>query len=130
MRTSTSLIYVSKYLRNPTADITVLTRAESVEIFTPEAANAKPAIKSLAGVSGELQVVLPIEGLVNLEALRGRLQKDIGKAEKDIQGLSARLNNAKFTEKAPPEVVDECKAKFLEAQAQAELARTRLIDLL
>jgi hypothetical protein len=38
----------------------------------------------MAGVSGELQVLLPIEGLVDLDALRGRLEKDIAKAEKEI----------------------------------------------
>ena len=33
-----------------------------------------PAAKALAGVSGELQVLLPIDGLVNLDVLRGRLE--------------------------------------------------------
>ncbi|MEN9388879.1 MAG: hypothetical protein RLZZ255_1855 [Cyanobacteriota bacterium] len=55
-----------------TADITALTRAERVEVLDPAAAAASPATKALAGVSGELQVVLPIEGLVDLDALRGR----------------------------------------------------------
>ena len=37
-------------------------------------------------VSGELQVLLPIEGMVDLEALRGRLQKDLARAEKVTPG--------------------------------------------
>ncbi len=111
-------------------DIKALTRAEHVEVLSPEKAQTMPVIKSLAGVNGELQVVLPIEGLVDLEALRDRLKKDISKADKDIEGLSNRLNNKNFTAKAPASVVSECKTKLLEAEAQAKLARTRLMDLL
>jgi valyl-tRNA synthetase len=112
-----------------TADITALTRAERVEVLDPAAAEANPATKALAGVSGELQVLLPIEGLVDLEALRGRLEKDIAKADKEIKGLAGRLANPNFADKAPPEVVAECKANLVEAEAQAKLARKRLADL-
>jgi len=116
-------------LQAATADITALTRAESVQVLDPAAAEANPAAKALAGVSGELQVLLPIEGLVDLEALRARLQKDIAKADKEIQGLAGRLANPNFAGKAPPEVVAECKANLAEAEAQAALARKRLADL-
>jgi valyl-tRNA synthetase len=111
------------------ADITALTRAMRVEVLDPGAADEAPATKALAGVSGELQVLLPIEGLVDLDALRGRLEKDIAKAEKEITGLSGRLANPNFAGKAPPEVVAECRANLAEAEAQAELARKRLADL-
>ncbi|MGL6135000.1 MAG: valine--tRNA ligase, partial [Prochlorococcaceae cyanobacterium] len=78
-------------LREATADITALTRAERVEVLSPEQAEAASSAKgnqrALAGVSGELQVLLPIEGLVDLDALRGRLEKDLAKAEKEIKGL-------------------------------------------
>jgi valyl-tRNA synthetase len=100
-----------------------------VEVLDPAAAEANPATKALAGVSGELQVLLPIEGLVDLEALRARLEKDIAKADKEIKGLAGRLANPNFADKAPPEVVAECKANLAEAEAQAELARKRLADL-
>ncbi len=74
-------------------------------------------------------MLLPIEGLVDLAALRGRLEKDIGKAEKEIKGLAGRLANPNFTGKAPPEVVAECRANLAEAEAQAALARGRLEGL-
>ena len=112
-----------------TADITALTRAESVELMTPLQAEAAPVARALAGVSGELQVLLPIEGLVDLEALQGRLEKDIAKAEKEIKGLAGRLGNPNFAEKAPAAVVAECKANLAEAEVQAQLARKRLVDL-
>jgi valyl-tRNA synthetase len=120
-------------LRQATADITALARAASVEVWNLEQATTStgpgPGQRALAGVCGELQVVLPVEGLVDLEALRGRLAKDLAKAEKDIQGLAGRLANPNFAGKAPPEVVAECRAKLAEAEAQAQLARQRLAEL-
>jgi valyl-tRNA synthetase len=65
----------------------------------------------------------------SLEAFRRRLEKDLEKAEKEIKGLAGRLANPNFAGKAPPEVVAECKANLAEAEAQAELARKRLMDL-
>ncbi|MFN9623307.1 MAG: class I tRNA ligase family protein, partial [Cyanobacteriota bacterium] len=116
------------------ADITALTRAAEVTVWSPGEAEAASAQgdgggPALAGVCGELQVVLPIEGLVDLNALRTRLEKDITKAEKEIKSLSGRLANPNFASKAPAEVVAECRANLAEAEAQAELARKRLADL-
>ncbi|MCP9930743.1 valine--tRNA ligase [Cyanobium sp. AMD-g] len=116
-------------LRQGSPDITTLTRAESVTVLDPAAAAARPAARALAAVSGELQVLLPLEGLVDLDALRARLEKDIAKATKEISGLAGRLANPNFAGKAPPEVVAECKANLAEAESQAALARQRLADL-
>ncbi|MCP9847645.1 valine--tRNA ligase [Synechococcus sp. Lug-A] len=121
-------------LRAGSGDITALTRAASVEVreTSTSAADVEStpvSTRCLAAVSGELQVLLPIEGLVDLDALRGRLEKDIAKAEKEIKGLAGRLANPNFAGKAPPEVVAECQANLAEAEAQAALARQRLADL-
>ena len=122
-------------LRAGSGDITALTRAASVEVRNTSASAADAAgstpvsSRCLAAVSGELQVLLPIEGLVDLDALRGRLEKDIAKAEKEIKGLAGRLANPNFAGKAPPDVVAECQANLAEAEAQAALARQRLADL-
>ena len=122
-------------LRAGSGDITALTRAASVEVRNTSASAADAAgstpvsSRCLAAVSGELQVLLPIEGLVDLDALRGRLEKDIAKAEKEIKGLAGRLANPNFAGKAPPDVVAESQANLAEAEAQAALARQRLADL-
>jgi valyl-tRNA synthetase len=116
-------------LTGASADIAALTRAESVQVLDPAAAAAQPATRALAGVSGELQVLLPIEGVVDLDALRGRLEKDLAKATKEIAGLAGRLANPNFAGKAPPEVVAECQANLAEAEAQAALVRGRLAEL-
>lgn len=74
----------------------------------------------------QVGITIPAEGR---NALRSRLEKDLAKAEKEIMGLAGRLANPNFADKAPPEVVAECKANLAEAEAQAELARKRLADL-
>ncbi|HRD42077.1 MAG TPA: hypothetical protein PLI52_04890, partial [Prochlorococcaceae cyanobacterium AMR_MDS_5431] len=84
---------------------------------------------SLAGMSGELQILLPIDGLVDLQALTARLEKDLHKANKDIISLTTRLANPDFTRKAPPEVVNEVNLNLAEAQTQAKLAQERLYNL-
>jgi valyl-tRNA synthetase len=117
---------LAQLLQAAPADITALTRAESVAVLDPASAGGQ---RALAGVSGELQVLLPIEGLVDLEALRGRLEKDLAKAEKEIAGLAGRLANPNFADKAPAAVVAECRANLADAEAQAELARQRLAEL-
>ncbi len=111
------------------SDIQALTRASALEVLNPKQASSLPSVKGLAGVSGELEVLLPIEGLVDLDALKDRLQKDIGKAEKEIVTLSGRLANTNFVNKAPESVVSECKLKLAEAESQADLARNRLAGL-
>ena len=115
---------LAESLTRASVDIAALTRAESVEVLADA-----PAGRALAGVSGELQVLLPIDGLVDLEALKGRLSKDLSKAEKEIAGLQKRLDNPNFADKAPAAVVAECRANLAEAETQAQLARKRLADL-
>ena len=115
---------LAESLGRASVDIAALTRAESVEVLADA-----PAGRALAGVSGELQVLLPIDGLVDLDALKGRLSKDLSKAEKEIAGLQKRLDNPNFADKAPAAVVAECRANLAEAETQAQLARKRLADL-
>ncbi|MEY4809618.1 MAG: hypothetical protein RLZZ206_4007 [Cyanobacteriota bacterium] len=118
---------VASVLRDASDDISTLAKASDIQVLLAD--DFSSGGRCLAGVSGTLQVLLPMEGLVDLDALRGRLQKDIAKAEKEIAGLAGRLANPNFAGKAPPEVVAECQANLAEAQAQAELARGRLAEL-
>ena len=50
---------------------------------------------------------MPLEGLVDIEAEKKRINKEIDKAEKDLKQIRGKLSNPKFTERAPAEVVQE-----------------------
>ena len=129
VRLITSKNDLREILVNCKGDIQFLTRADQVEVLTPEEASLKTAVKAIAGVSGDLEVLLPIENLVDLNDLKIRLEKDLTKAEKEISSLSGRLANTNFTQKAPIEIVSECKSNLSDAMSQAELVRKRLAAL-
>ncbi len=116
-------------LKKAIPDIQSLTRSNAVEVVHPRETLGKSNSKSLAGVSGELEVLLPIEDLVDLHALRSRLQKDLSKAEKEIAILSGRLSNSSFIQKAPEKVISECRQKLADAEAQFDLVQQRLLGL-
>ncbi len=118
-----------KILKQSREDIQALTKAQEVEVFTQEEAKSKPDVKCLRGVSGELEVVLPIEGLVDIQALIIRLERDLEKANREILTLSNRLKNPNFSKKAPKNVVDDCRKKLSDAQAQADLVQKRMQGL-
>ncbi len=83
----------------------------------------------LAGVTGTIQVLIPLSGLVDLEVLRAKLEKNLGKVEGEIKSLEGRLNNPGFVNKAPDEVVQGAKDSLAEAQQQSAILQDRLARL-
>ena len=82
--------------------------------------------QSLVGVTGTVQIALPLAGVVDLESFKAKLQKELGKLEKEIQGFEKRLNNPGFVNKAPAELIENTKGLRAEAQKQAEIISDRL----
>ena len=82
--------------------------------------------QTIAGVVGTVQVLIPLAGVVDIAALRAKLEKKLGKVEAEAKSISARLNNPKFVEKATDEVVQGAKDALAEAQKQAEILRDRI----
>jgi valyl-tRNA synthetase len=79
------------------------------------AANAPPKAVQLI-VRGEV-AALPLEGIVDLAAEQGRLQKELSKVDADIAKIEAKLGNADFLRRAPEEVVEEQRERKEEAEA-------------
>lgn len=52
-------------------------------------------------------VALPMEGIIDLDAEKARLAKEIARCDKDITSINGKLSNPKFMERAPQEIVDE-----------------------
>lgn len=82
--------------------------------------------QAIAGVVGTIQVLIPLEGLVDIPALQAKLVKNLAKVEKEIQSLSGRLNNPGFVNKAPADVIQGAQAALAEAQAQQAILSERL----
>ena len=83
----------------------------SVEaIMHKESSDVLP--KSAIALLGEMKVFIPLEGLVDIEEEKGRLEKKLSKLNKELESVQNRLSNDAFIEKAPSDVVDDLKAKL------------------
>uniref|UniRef100_UPI004048A97E valine--tRNA ligase n=1 Tax=Yoonia sp. TaxID=2212373 RepID=UPI004048A97E len=75
---------------------------------------------------------LPLAGLIDVAAEISRLEKSVTKLDKELGGLRGRLNNPKFVESAPEEVIIEARENLAlrqEEEAQLKAAIARLAEL-
>ncbi|TVQ48410.1 MAG: valine--tRNA ligase [Gloeocapsa sp. DLM2.Bin57] len=82
--------------------------------------------QTIASVVGTIQVLIPLSGIIDIPAFKQKLQKKYQTLETKIESLTQRLNNPKFTSKAPTEVVETVKKDLNEAQIQAKILQERL----
>lgn len=64
------------------------------------------AAKMVSVVTGDVQMYLPMNELVNFEKEKARLNKELKKAQKDLDFINKKLNNPGFLNKAPEQVVE------------------------
>lgn len=83
----------------------------------------KPAATLPGGLSRLGSVYMSVEGLVDPEAEKAKLNKQIAEAEAQLTKVIAKLANPAFTGKAPPEVVAQQESR--RAEYQDQLARLR-----
>jgi len=110
-------------------DIQTLTKSSEVFIFKPNAVDKKEFAKSFSGIISDLEVYLPFQDFVNIDALKERLNKDLKKVSIELDTLNKRLSNKNFVDKAPKDIVDECKFKLNEGSVQMERI-TKKLELL
>jgi valyl-tRNA synthetase len=103
--------------------------AEAATMAPQPQAESALAKKMFAGVVGTVQVLIPLTGVVDVDALKAKLEKDLGKVEGEIKSLSGRLNNPGFVAKAPADVVQGALKSLAEAETQAEILKSRLAML-
>jgi valyl-tRNA synthetase len=75
---------------------------------------------------------LPLAGIIDIDAEKARLEKTLGKLAKELGGLRGRLNNPKFAESAPEDVVEETRANLAareEEESRVKDALARLAEL-
>jgi len=95
-------------------------------IVNSSSPSEEDSAQTIVGVVGTVRVAIPLAGLIDLVALKAKTEKDLKKVEAEIQALSGRLNNAKFVDKAPPDVVQTARDALSEFETQAEILQTRL----
>ena len=65
-------------------------------------------------VVSNIEIRIPLKGLIDIEEERARLKKELTKIEEDIQFVDRKLNNEKFVGRAPEHIVEKEKAKRAE----------------
>ncbi len=79
---------------------------------------------SATGLAADMDVFVPMAGLIDLDAELARLNKEIDKLEKEVARVNGKLNNEKFVGKAPADVVQKEKDKLSDYQ----VALAKLVD--
>ena len=117
------------FLKTLVDDIQTLTKSSEVFIFKTNAVDKKEFAKSFSGIISDLEVYLPFQDFVNIDALKERLTKDLKKVTIELENLNKRLSNKNFVDKAPKDIVDECRFKLNEGSVQKERI-TKKLELL
>jgi valyl-tRNA synthetase len=101
------------------AQIAFLARSESPRWL--QADEAEPA--SAAAVVGTMRVLIPLAGLIDLNAERARLKKEIARIGGEIKKCEGKLGNANFVANAPAEVVTQERARLADWNTQLNALR-------
>ena len=84
---------------------------------------------AVQAVLGEATLALPLADVIDVDAEKARLTKDIGKVEGEIKKISGKLGNQGFLDKAPEAVIEENKARLAEEEARRDKLQSALARL-
>jgi valyl-tRNA synthetase len=90
-----------------------LAKLESIDWLEKE----DQAPESATSLVGDMNLLIPLAGLIDKDAELTRLQKNIEKFQQEAERIEAKLANQNFVSRAPASVVDKEKEKLLEAQS-------------
>lgn len=96
--------------------LSFLAKLESIRVT--EDSEIIPA--SSTALSGQLEILVPVAGLIDIDAEVSRLDKEIGKLENEKTRLSGKLSNKRFVDNAPEEIVAKEKEKLEAAERSLE----------
>jgi valyl-tRNA synthetase len=96
------------------AQLKFLVRLERIDTV---AGDPPPAA---AGVVGELRLFVPLEGLVDLDAERARLDKELKRVEGEVAKCRNKLASDTFVQNAPAAVVEQERQRLVDWTTQHE----------
>ncbi len=80
-------------------------------------------------VTGDVEILLPLAGLVNIEEEEKRLEKEIAKSQTDVDFFLKKLSNKKFTDNAPPQVLEKDRNKLAEGEEKLAILKQSLVKI-
>jgi valyl-tRNA synthetase len=100
----------------------LLLNAEAIEVNT----NYQPSKNTMTVRVASGDLFLPLEGLIDVEAEKARLKKELAKIEAEIAKIEQKLANPNFTQKVPAHVLAEHKQRLAEWQAKRDHVKAAL----
>ncbi|UXS30369.1 valine--tRNA ligase [Staphylococcus delphini] len=85
--------------------------------------------KAMTTVVAAGEVILPIEGLIDMDKEIERLEKDLQKWQKELDRVNKKLSNDNFVNKAPEHVINEEKEKQVKYQEKYDGVKARIEQL-
>jgi valyl-tRNA synthetase len=98
-----------------------LAGVDSVE-FTGDEKPKNCVTQVLSGV----ELFVPVEGIIDLDSEISRMNREVSKIDVDLKFIEDKLNNKKFIERAPKEIVEKEKNKFKELSDN----KSRMLEVL
>jgi valyl-tRNA synthetase len=89
---------------------------------------AKKPAQSAVTVAAGLEIFVHLEGLVDFEAERARLQKDRDKTAKELAKFEKKLSNEGFLAKAATEIIEKDRAKAADLRAALDKLEAQLAE--
>jgi len=96
-----------------------LAKLSDIRFLSPD----EEAPVASATLVDELEILVPMAGLIDKDAELARLAKEIDKLEKDLARVQGKLNNSAFVDKAPEKVVNKEREKLQSLQQALEKLR-------
>jgi valyl-tRNA synthetase len=106
--------------------LTTLGRLEKIE-FSAEGSLSKCAVTQVAHDPYKVQVIIPLNGLVDFNEEVKRIEKEIEKCDKNINMLSNKLSNEKFVQNADEDVIAADRILLSQSKEQILLLKEALI---
>jgi valyl-tRNA synthetase len=103
----------------------ILKLARLSEIILAESLEV-PRASAKTVLTGGAEVAIPLEGLIDFDKERERLQNQLTKLDTELQRLNGQLSNQNFVERAPQEKVQELRDRKAEIEQQSNALNSNL----
>ncbi|MGR6034584.1 MAG: valine--tRNA ligase [Candidatus Nitrosoglobus sp.] len=107
--------------------LTTLAKLDSIRWL-----NNEPSPPAATALVGELEILIPLAGLIDTEAELKRLDREIQKMRKDLEQLQNKLTNPNYVERAPTEIVEKERLRAQEVAAALSTLQqqhTKIVNL-
>ena len=116
---------IETFLKENSNYLTRFTNPETLEISADIIAPAQ----AMTAILSNVEIYLPLAGLINISDEIARLTKELAKWQKELDMVSRKLSNEKFVANAKPEVVEKEQAKQADYQTKFDSTQARIAEL-